>query len=142
MLRDPKSIADFTLGERIDLQIKHQALISRLRQGRDVEVPLGSMSTKLMGELTVASEREVALLRIGGKRYLRLGIVDEFGHGVLIADADRVVAHSHVSGELRFSVGPDSDMAVITNPVYNLTKQKSSVLVAPDGTGIRLPIQR
>jgi hypothetical protein len=98
----------------------------------------GSMSTELMGELTVATGREVALIRIGDQRLLRLGSSD----GVRVIDADRVIAHTHPSGELRFSIGPDSDMAVFTNPSLNLTKQKSSVLVAPDGTAVRLPIQR
>jgi hypothetical protein len=95
-----------------------------------------------MGELTVATGREVALIRKGNQRYLRLGIVDEGGHGVRMTDADRVIAHTHVSGELGFSVGPDSDMGVFTNPSLNLTKQKSSVLIAPDGTAVRLPIPR
>jgi hypothetical protein len=95
-----------------------------------------------MGELTVATDREVAVIRIGDRRLLRLGIVDEYGHGVRLADADRVIAHTHMSGVLRFSVGPESDMGVFTNPLLNLTRQRSSVLVAPDGTAVRLPIQR
>jgi hypothetical protein len=105
-------------------------------------MPSGSMSAQLMGELTVATGREVALIRIGNRRLLRLGIVDEYGHGVRLADAERVIAHTHPSGELRFSVGPDSDMAVFTDPLLNLTRQRSSVLIAPDGTAVRLPIPR
>ncbi len=149
-LRDPKSVADFTRAEQLDLQLKHRALISRLEQG-DVPMPPGAMAirhpvtglvttspTQLMGELTVATGREVALVRIGNQRWLRLGKSD----GVVVIDADRVIAHTHPSGELRFSVGPDSDMTVFTNPLLNLAKQKSSVLVAPDGTAVRLPIQR
>jgi hypothetical protein len=57
-------------------------------------------------------------------------------------DADRLIAHTHPSGVLQFSVGPESDMAVFTNPLLNLLKQKSSILVAPDGTVVRLPIPR
>lgn len=101
-------------------------------------MPPGSVSARLMGELTVATGREVALIRIGNQRWLRLGKSD----GVVVFDADRVIAHTHPSGELRFSVGPDSDMAVFTDPRWNLTKQKSSVLIAPDGTAVRLPIPR
>jgi hypothetical protein len=154
VLRDPKSIETFSLGERLDLRSKHQVLISRLGQG-DVLMRTGEMAirdpvtgavktspTQLMGELTVATGHEVALIRIGNKRYLRLGFADECGHGVRIADADRAIAHTHPSGDLRFSVGPDSDMAVFTNPLFNLTKQKSSVLVAPNGAAVRLPIPR
>lgn len=105
--------------------------------------------TQLMGELTVATGREVAIIRIGNQRWLRLGDVDEYGPRVVLFDADRVIAHTHPSGELRFSIGPDSDMAVFTNPNLKqinpnsrLSLQKSSVLVAPDGTTVRLPIQR
>jgi hypothetical protein len=105
-------------------------------------MPVGSVSAQLMGELTVATGREVALIRIGDQRLLRLGFVDDVGHGVRMWDADRVIAHTHLSGELRFSVGPDSDIAVFTDPRFNLTRQKSSVLVAPDGTAVRLPIPR
>ena len=101
-------------------------------------MPSGSMSAQLMSELTVATGKEVALIRIGNQRFLRLGTSD----GVPVGDAERLIAHTHPSGELRFSVGPDSDMAVFTDPLLNLTKQKSSVLIAPDGSAVRLPIQR
>ncbi|WP_202920234.1 hypothetical protein [Urbifossiella limnaea] len=136
-LRDPKSIADYTYAERFQLDITHRELITALQKG-DVLMPPGSASAQLMGELTVATGREVALIRIGNQRWLRLGGRD----GVVVVDADRVIAHTHPSGELRFSVGPDSDMAVFTNPDLKLTKQKSSVLIAPDGTAVRLPIPR
>jgi RHS repeat-associated protein len=150
ILRDPKSVADFTLAEQLELQLKHRSLISRLEQG-DVPMPLGAMAirhpvtgvimtspTQLMGELTVATGREVALIRIGNQRFLRLGNSD----GVAVIDADRVIAHTHPSGVLKFSIGRDSDVAVFNNPSLKLSKQKSSVLVAPDGTAVRLPIPR
>ncbi len=95
-----------------------------------------------MGELTVATGREVGLLRKGNQRWLRLGAVDDVGPYIDMADADRVIAHTHPSGDLRFSVGPGSDVDLFTDPRYNLTKQKSSVLVGPDGTSVRLPIPR
>jgi hypothetical protein len=133
-LRDPKSLADFNLAEQLDMRIKHQSLISRLRYS-DVEMPPGSMSAQLMGELTVATEQEVALIRIGNQRLLRLGGADS----AFVGDADRLIAHTHPSGVLRFSTGPESDMSVFTDI---LTKQRSSVLVAPDGTAVRLPIVR
>jgi hypothetical protein len=134
VLRDPKSVAEFTLAERLDLQIKHQALISRLRRG-DVEMPSGWMSAQLMGDLTVATGQEVALIRIGNQRLLRLGGADS----AYVGDATRLIAHTHPSGVLRFSTGAESDMTVFTDI---LTRQRSSVLVAPDGTAVRLPIPR
>jgi hypothetical protein len=140
-LRDPKSIADFTYAERFRLDITHRELITKLQAG-DVPMPVGSVSAELMGELTVATGRELALIRKGNQRWLRLGFVDDVGHGVGMGDADRVIAHTHLSGELRFSIGPDSDIAVFTNPALKLTRQKSSVLIAPDGTAVRLPIPR
>jgi len=94
--------------------------------------------TQLMGELTVATGREVALIRIGNQRFLRLGNSD----GVAVIDADRVIAHTHPSGVLKFSVGRDRDVAVFNNPSLKLSKQKSSVLIAPDDTAVRLPIPR
>jgi hypothetical protein len=140
-LRDPKSITDYSYAERFQLDITHRELITELLKG-DVPMPPGKMSAKLMGELTVATGRELALIRKGGQRWLRLGFGDDVGHGVLLDDANRVIAHTHLSGELRFSIGPDSDMATFTNPALKLTKQKSSVLIAPDGTAVRLPIPR
>jgi hypothetical protein len=147
-LRDPKSISDYTFAERFQLDIKHRELITKLLKG-DVPMPPGSVSAELMGELAVATGREIGLLRKGNQRFLRLGFVDDVGHGVRMDDADRVIAHSHLSGELRFSVGPDSDMALFTNPDLKLTNpstritmHKSSVLVAPDGKAKRLPIPR
>lgn len=98
-----------------------------------------------MGDLTAATGREVALIRIGDKRLLRLGKAD----GIEVWNADRVIAHTQPSGELRWSVGPDSDMAVFTNPNLRLINpnsrvnmQKSSILVGPCGTWERLPIPR
>jgi hypothetical protein len=95
-----------------------------------------------MGELTVATGREVALIRRGNQRLLPLDFVDEVGQGVRLADADRVIAHTHPSRDFRFSVGPDSDRAVFTNLDLKLTGQRSSVLVGPDGTAVRLSIPR
>lgn len=114
-------------------------MISRLQRG-DVELRSGELPFQLMGDLTAATGREVALIRIGNQRWLRLG--DRTG--VPIYDADRVIAHTHPSGELRWSVGPDSDMAVFTNPALKETlgRQRSSILVGPCGTWERLPIPR
>jgi hypothetical protein len=135
---DPKSVSDFTLAERLDLRTTHQSLINLLERGRDVSMPSGAASSKLMGEITAATGREVGLIRVGGKRVLRMGTIDEID----MSDASRVIAHTHPSGDLRFSGvlgGGDGDIPMFR---LNQPKQRSSGLIAPDGTFIRLPIPR
>jgi hypothetical protein len=135
---DPKSVSDFTLAERLDLQTKYQSLINVLQRGVDVPMPRGAVSWKMMGEITVATGKEVGLIRVGKVRVLRMGTYD----GIDLSDATRVIAHTHPSGNLRFSGvlgGADGDI-----PMFRLyqPKQHSSGLVAPDGTFKRLPIPR
>lgn len=98
----------------------------------------GTVISQLMGELTVASGREVGLIRIGNQRVLRLGWAD----GIDLSDAKRVIAHTHPSGDLRFSGqlgGLDGDIPMFR---LNQPRQRSSVLIAPDGSAVRLPIPR
>jgi hypothetical protein len=137
ILRDPKQAADFTAFERGALRQKHSALISQLEERGDALMPPGSMGirhpvtgvfttspSQMMAELTVATQREVALVRVGDQRLLRLGFVDEIGPGVRLRDAKRVVAHTHPSGELRFS---PEDIAVFLEQ----TKQKRFLFSVP-----------
>jgi hypothetical protein len=109
-LRDPRSLAEFTLAERLDMRMRHQALVLMLERGEDVAMRTGSMSAQLMGDLTVATGREVALIRIGNQRFLRLGGADS----AFVGDATRLIAHTHPSGVLRFSTGAESDITVFT----------------------------
>ncbi len=132
---DPtKSIDDYLLAEKLDLKFKHQALIKALEIG-DVPMPSGSASAKLMGEITVATGKEVGIFRVGGQRILRLGSVDDVGHFILLDDVERVIAHTHPSGRLIF--GAD-DIAAL-----RLRGQLSSALISPDGTLVilRVPLQ-
>jgi len=135
---DPKSVSDFSLSERLDLRARHQSLINFLERGQDVVMPSGSASSKLLGEITAATGREVGLIRVDGKRILRMGSVD----GIDMSDASRVISHTHPSGDLRFSGvlgGVDGDI-----PMFRLyqPRQLSSGLIAPDGTFTRLSIPR
>lgn len=134
---DPKSINDFTLAQRLDLQFKHQALINSLQRG-DVAMPSGAASARLMGELTAATGREVGRIRVGGKRVLRLGDADS----IFMADAERAIAHTHPSGILQFSGEVGGELGDIPSFLKYQPRQHSSVLIAPDGTGVRLSIPR
>ncbi|MCH7725027.1 MAG: hypothetical protein IH991_00900 [Planctomycetes bacterium] len=130
-------MSDFTLAQRLDLQTKHQALINVLQRG-DVAMPSGGASARLMGELTVATGREVGLIRVGGRRVLRLGDADS----IFMADANRVIAHTHPSGVLRFSGEVGGELGDIPSFLRYQPRQRSSVLIAPDGSAVRLPIPR
>jgi hypothetical protein len=137
MFSDPAGIGNFSLSQKLDLQFKHQSLLTALGQG-DVALQSGQGWAQLMGELTVASSREIGFIRIGDQRLLRLGSSDS----IFLGDADRVIAHTHPSGVLRFSGevgGSEGDI-----PSFNQyqPRQRSSFLVAPDGTAVRLPIPR
>jgi hypothetical protein len=135
---DPKSVSDFSLAERLDLRAKHQSLIKQLERGQDVHMPSGAASSKLLGEITAATGREVGLIRLEGKRWLRMGSADSID----MSDASRVIAHTHPSGDLRFSGllgGSDGDISMFR--LYQ-PRQRSSGLIAPDGTFVLLPIPR
>jgi hypothetical protein len=129
---DAKSVSQFTLAERIDLQMKHQGLIRQLQQG-DVHMPSGSMSAKLMGELTTATGREVGLIRVDGRRLLRMGDADS----IFMGDAQRVIGHTHPSGVLRFSGEVGGRSGDIPSFMQFQPMQKSSLLIGPDGTAVR-----
>ena len=135
---DPKSASQFSLAERLDLRIKNQSVIRLLERGQDVQMPSGAASSKLLGEITVATQREVGLIRVNGKRVLRIGDVD----GIDMSDASRVIAHTHPSGDLRFSGVVGGIQGDIPSFHIYQPSQRSSGLIAPDGTFKRLPIPR
>ena len=127
-----------SLGDAIMLQQKHAGMIGRLMEG-DVPMPSGAASGKMMGELTTATGREVALLRVDGVRILRLGTSD----GVFAGDASRVIAHTHPSGILKFSnFGFEGGAPLGDIPSFQTFQpnQVTSVLISPSGQGVRLPI--
>lgn len=134
---DPRGVSDFPLSQRIDLQLKHQTQIRLLQRG-DVAAPAGTVNRQLLGELTIATGREVGLIRVGNQRVLRLGSTDNFN----LADAKRVIAHTHPSGDLRFSGRLGGQTGDIPAFREFQPRQRSSVLVGPDGSAVRLPIPR
>ncbi len=134
---ESRSAGNFPLSQRIDLQLKHQTQIRLLQQG-DVAAPAGTVNRQLLGELTVATGREVGLIRVENQRVLRLGGPDSIN----LADAKRVIAHTHPSGDLRFSGRLGGQTGDIPAFREFQPRQRSSVLIGPDGRAIRLPIPR
>jgi hypothetical protein len=137
VLADAAGESGINLADQAFLRIKYQSLLTDLSRA-PVAVRPGSVSSELIGELTTASGREVGLVRAGGQRYLVLGD----SSSIDLSWADRVIAHSHPSGDLRFSGalgGAEGDI-----PSFRLYQpgQRSSVLIGPDGTAVRLPIPR
>jgi RHS repeat-associated protein len=125
---------DVSSGAFVDLMMaqKHAGIIQVLQQG-DKEIPKGTAwgITQLMAEITAGTGREAALLRVDGKRLLRLGGPQSFSG----ADASRVIAHTHPSGVLEFSGG---DLAAFRS---FQPRQRTSMLIAPSGEYERLRIR-
>jgi RHS repeat-associated protein len=122
----------YTFADSFDLSLKHDFLIRELRRG-DVLMHRGTASAELMGELTRATGREVALIRrTDGARVLRLGVEDE----VRGLGAARIIAHTHPSNILRLSRGD------ILSFWHQLPSQRSTVIVGGNGAGILQHIPR
>ena len=113
-------------GERRALQHMHRDILGKLARNRQVPMPKGTASAQLMSDLSNATGREVALLRLqDGRRVLRLG--NRAGK-VSARGASRIIAHTHPSGDISRFSGDDLWQLVMKR------KQRSSVLIAP-GTG-------
>jgi hypothetical protein len=105
--------------------------LGKLRQGVDIPIPRGTTGIRtLMSDLTLVSENEVALLRMkDGTRILRMG----GPKSVSVQGADRIIAHTHPSGWLKFS---DADILALWK-----RGQNSSVIIDPRANmGVRLPV--
>jgi RHS repeat-associated protein len=118
------------LFKSMKLWFKHRALISQLKQGDDVSlssIAVGHSKEAvfgLMGDLTAASSREIALLRTKAGTVLRMGSAS----AVTRKGATLVIAHSHPNGKLGLS--PEDYITVFLNQKY---KQKSTIVVGPTG---------
>ncbi len=121
---------------RAALAEKHAGLISKLEKG-DVLMPRGKASAKMMGELTTATGNEVALLRVGKKRVLRMGDPSS----VRTADAERIIAHTHPGGSLELSLIPTMKKGKLVwkgdIPRLQELGQRSSVVIGPSGRAKR-----
>jgi hypothetical protein len=137
-----KHLNSFSADEVIAAMDKHSDLISQLRNG-PVVMPSGSLSSQLMGELTLATSKEVGLWRLAdGSRVLNLGLRGSVGAP---SGATRLIAHTHPSGVLNFSDHVNAagtrvgDVAAFSKLLPN---QRSSVLIGPSGAARRLMIPR
>jgi hypothetical protein len=115
------------LFQRLTLRWQHRALISRLKRGDVAIADIAGTSTKegafgLMGELTAATNREVALVRTVECRVLRLGSETR----ISTSGVSGVIAHTHPSG--RLGISP------IDYRTYFLGgKHQSTIIVGPTG---------
>jgi hypothetical protein len=80
--------------------------------------------SRLMGELTSASRKEVGLLRTDRGRVLRLGVTGRLD----VKGAVRVIAHTHTNGMIGLSA--DDYLSIFLNPVR---RHRSTIIVGPSG---------
>ncbi|MEW6735309.1 MAG: RHS repeat-associated core domain-containing protein [Acidobacteriota bacterium] len=139
-----KAANEYSTSEVLDLQFKHESLIRILSRGEDKVIRRGTYPAQelanLMGEITIATGREVGLLRVGGQRVLRLG--DSVS--VFTGDAERVIAHTHPSGKLKLSdnfINGERFGDIPTFQNYH-PKQRSTIIIGPTGQGGRFFIPR
>jgi hypothetical protein len=96
--------------------------LQRLKLGADIEIPAGTKGIRtMMSDLTRVSGNEVALLRMrSGRRVLRMGGPKSVPLGRFV---DRVIAHTHPGGRLKFS---QADLLALRR-----LRQRSSVIIDP-----------
>ena len=122
--------------QRLALLSKYGQTSRQLLLHGQVLAPRGTMSAQLLGDITRATGREVALLRLKtGQRVLRLGNARE----VSFQGASRVIAHTHPSGALRLSparleLGPGGVWQVKGDvPALQSLDQRWSLIFGPEG---------
>ena len=153
VLRTP-GIGSFTKVEIAALRARHRTMIRALEAGEDVHIFNQTQGLRqLMADLTAATGKEVALLRLSrGElgRVLRLGTE----RSVSFSGAIRVIAHTHPSGILALSLNMEKvgGRWVLTGDVPSLmalesvgrAEQKvvprSSVVIGPSGAAARFPL--
>ncbi|MFT6242024.1 MAG: hypothetical protein ACI9NQ_000138 [Paracoccaceae bacterium] len=141
--RQTKHINQFSADEYLAVLDKHEDLISRLSVGF-VELPKGTASAQLMGELTLATSKEIGLWRlVDGRRVLTMGTRNGISLPMASKKVRRLVAHTHPSGNLKFSNRLNEfgeEIGDIPRFLEFFPDQASSVLIGPSGMGIRLMI--
>jgi hypothetical protein len=102
------------------------------------------MSAETMADLTQATGRELALVRMkAGQRMLFIG--DANAVSLPVKNIQRIIAHTHPSGVLELSLNtrilPNGSFAFVGDiPTLNtyFPMQKSTVIIGPAGNGVRL----
>ena len=148
-----RALQSFSAAEVTELRFKHQALLTQLEGGGMAQLPSTLIQngdriswtragwTRTMGELTVATGREVGLVKLGPgrRRYLVLGASDSI---VVPPGTQRFIAHTHPSGTLEFSGMTTSNFAGDLEMFgIEFPWQRSHVLIAPDGKSTRLNLR-
>lgn len=121
-------LSDFT--KRL-AHFKNKKAIEHLESGKDLVLGPGQASKKMMGEITTATNREVALIRLRatGERVLRMGTRDS----TQMYGAGRLIAHTHPSGSMKLSRADVRVMRVL--------RQRSTLIVGPTGKSVMLKIK-
>ena len=134
LMGDPAAGIGVTTAQRLAARQKLGSLVTQLEREGTIELRRGMYAgegwRQMLGDLTVATGREVGIARVDGVRVLRIGDVD----AINFADASRVIAHTHPSGNLHFSGGDIFAGFRVYQP-----GQMSSVLVGPTGAAVRRP---
>ncbi|MBI5409202.1 MAG: VCBS repeat-containing protein [Nitrospirae bacterium] len=120
--------------------VKVRSFVNKFETTSDIVVHNSKgMSARLMADITKKTGKEVALLRIDGKRVLRIGEPGE----VSAKGAQRIIAHTHPKGSLRFSHKYEYDPKTreLTQygdvPVLRNLGQRSSLIITPNGRTAR-----
>ena len=117
-------------GKTTGISPEAQNYLQALRDEGQVVAPRGSMSARIMGEISAEARAEVGLFRLQtGERVLVMGEP----HSIAIRPGtQRIIAHTHPSGILQFS---EADIAALA-----ARGQRSSVLIDLLGRASRLRV--
>ncbi|MFT3700337.1 MAG: DUF4157 domain-containing protein [Kofleriaceae bacterium] len=108
---------------------EYKTQIEALNRDGQLPMPNGKASVKMMADITAATGKEVALVRLkDGKRVLLMG----HEHHVDVPEGSKIIAHTHPNGDLQLSF--EDEMAL------HARGQKTSVLIGADGTAGRFGV--
>ena len=104
-------------------------LARQLAENGQVAAPTGTMSIKLMADLSRITGKEVALVRVNGQRVLQIGVSATETHATGVT---RVIAHTHPNHFYNFSYfrGQPSDLSSMLKLKANYGA-RSSVIIGP-----------
>ena len=121
------SVDEVAPSARVAAREHYAEVLSHLEKGEDLPVKTGEVSVEMMQGITLATGREVALIRrVGGGRFLRLGEA----HSVALPEDPKtvkIIAHTHPGGQVVLS-GEDVDALVEHD-------QLTTVVITPTDAG-------
>jgi RHS repeat-associated protein len=129
-LRAATDAGAVSAGKTTGISPEAQNYLQALRNEGQVVAPRGSMSARIMGEISAGARAEVGLFRLRtGERILVMGGP---GSVAIPPGTQRIIAHTHPSGILQFS---EADIAALA-----ARGQRSSVLINLLGQASRLRV--